>query len=217
MRTTSPQFSFYNIIQRSMFSGIVEEMATVVAVKSWQGNIDFTLRCSFVDELKIDQSVAHNGVCLTVVHIAADTYTVTAMKETLERTNLAHLCVGDKVNVERSMVMNGRLDGHIVQGHVDETATCVAMDDADGSTYFTFRYKADMEMARRGYFTVDKGSVTVNGVSLTVISPTDDTFRVAIIPYTRENTNFRDIQVGTVVNIEFDILGKYLARLRHFG
>lgn len=200
-----------------MFSGIVEEMATVVAVKSWQGNIDFTLRCSFVDELKIDQSVAHNGVCLTVVHIAADTYTVTAMKETLERTNLAHLCEGDKVNVERSMVMNGRLDGHIVQGHVDETATCVAMDDADGSTYFTFRYKADMEMARRGYFTVDKGSVTVNGVSLTVISPTDDTFRVAIIPYTRENTNFRDIQVGTVVNIEFDILGKYLARLRHFG
>ena len=200
-----------------MFSGIVEEMATVVAVKSWQGNIDFTLRCSFVNELKIDQSVSHNGVCLTVVHIADGTYTVTAMKETLERTNLAHLREGDRVNVERSMVMNGRLDGHIVQGHVDETATCVAMDDADGSTYFTFRYKADVEMARRGYFTVDKGSVTVNGVSLTVISPTDDTFRVAIIPYTRENTNFCDIQVGTVVNIEFDILGKYLSRLRHFG
>lgn len=200
-----------------MFSGIVEEMATVVAVKSWQGNIDFTLRCSFVDELKIDQSVSHNGVCLTVVRIADGTYTVTAMKETLERTNLARLREGDRVNVERSMVMNGRLDGHIVQGHVDETATCVAMDDADGSTYFTFRYKADVEMARRGYFTVDKGSVTVNGVSLTVISPTDDTFRVAIIPYTRENTNFCDIQVGTVVNIEFDILGKYLSRLRHFG
>ncbi len=199
-----------------MFSGIVEEMATVVAVKKWQGNMDFTLRCSFVDKLKIDQSVAHNGVCLTVVAIANGTYTVTAMKETLDRTNLALLREGDKVNVERSMVMNGRLDGHIVQGHVDETATCVAMDDADGSTYFTFQYKEDREMARRGYFTVDKGSVTVNGVSLTVVSPTDDTFKVAIIPYTRENTNFRDIQVGTVVNIEFDILGKYLARLRHF-
>ena len=209
------QFSFFKSI-RIMFSGIVEEMATVVAVRKWQGNMDFTLRCSFVDELKIDQSVAHNGVCLTVVAIADGTYTVTAMKETLDRTNLSLLRAGDKVNVERSMVMNGRLDGHIVQGHVDETATCVAMDDADGSTYFPFRYAADREMARRGYFTVDKGSVTVNGVSLTVISPTDDTFRVAIIPYTREHTNFSDIHVGTVVNIEFDILGKYLARLRHF-
>ncbi len=209
------QFSFFKSI-RIMFSGIVEEMATVVAVRKWQGNMDFTLRCSFVDELKIDQSVAHNGVCLTVVAIADGTYTVTAMKETLDRTNLSLLRAGDKVNVERSMVMNGRLDGHIVQGHVDVTATCVAMDDADGSTYFTFRYAADREMARRGYFTVDKGSVTVNGVSLTVISPTDDTFRVAIIPYTREHTNFSDIHVGTVVNIEFDILGKYLARLRHF-
>lgn len=200
-----------------MFSGIVEEMATVVAVKKYQGNIDFTLRCSFVDELKIDQSVAHNGVCLTVVAITDGTYTVTAMKETLDRTNLSQLSVGDKVNVERSMLMNGRLDGHIVQGHVDETATCVAMVDADGSTYFTFQYKADKEMSKRGYFTVDKGSVTVNGVSLTVINPTDDTFQVAIIPYTRENTNFRDIQLGTEVNIEFDILGKYLARLSHFA
>ena len=199
-----------------MFSGIVEEMATVVAVRKYQGNMDFTLRCSFVDELKIDQSVAHNGVCLTVVAIADGTYTVTAMKETLERTNLGQLSPGDKVNVERSMPMNGRLDGHIVQGHVDQTATCVATNDADGSTYFTFRYNANPEMARRGYFTVDKGSVTVNGVSLTVISPTDDSFQVAIIPYTRANTNFCDIRVGTVVNIEFDILGKYIARLRHF-
>lgn len=192
-------------------------MATVVAVRKYQENIDFTLRCSFVNELKIDQSVAHNGVCLTVVDIADGAYTVTAMKETLDRTNFGLLKEGDKVNVERSMMMNGRLDGHIVQGHVDETATCVAMEDADGSTYFTFQYKADKEMARRGYFTVDKGSVTVNGVSLTVVSPTDNTFQVAIIPYTRQNTNFCDIRVGTVVNLEFDILGKYIARLQHFA
>lgn len=199
-----------------MFSGIVEEMATVVAIRKYGENIDFSLSCSFVGELKIDQSVSHNGVCLTVVGIDGDTYTVTAMKETLDRSNLGLLKVGDKMNVERSMVMNGRLDGHIVQGHVDETAECVGMRDADGSTYFTFRYKLDREMARRGYFTVDKGSVTVNGVSLTVISPTDNEFTVAIIPYTRENTNFHDMHVGSVVNIEFDILGKYIARLRHF-
>ena len=199
-----------------MFSGIVEEQATVVAIKKYGENIDFTLSCSFVDELKIDQSVSHNGVCLTVVDIKDGTYTVTAMKETLDRSNLGLLKVGDKVNVERSMLMNGRLDGHIVQGHVDETAECVAMKDADGSTYFTFRYKLDSDMARRGYFTVDKGSVTVNGVSLTVISPTDNEFTVAIIPYTRENTNFHDMHIGSKVNIEFDILGKYIARLRHF-
>lgn len=199
-----------------MFSGIVEEMATVVAIKHDRENIDFTLKCSFTNELKIDQSVSHNGVCLTVVNIKDDTYTVTAMKETLDRSNLGLLKVGDHVNVERSMLMNGRLDGHIVQGHVDETAKCIKMEDADGSTYFTFEYKLDKDMARRGYFTVDKGSVTVNGVSLTVISPTDNTFTVAIIPYTRQNTNFADIQVGTTVNIEFDILGKYIARLRHF-
>ena len=199
-----------------MFSGIVEEMATVVAIKHDKENIDFTLKCSFVDELKIDQSVAHNGVCLTVVDIKDGTYTVTAMKETLLRSNLGLLKVGDHVNVERSMLMNGRLDGHIVQGHVDETAKCVEMKDADGSTYFTFEYKLDKDMARRGYFTVDKGSVTVNGVSLTVIAPTDNTFTVAIIPYTRKNTNFKDITVGSTVNLEFDILGKYIARLRHF-
>lgn len=196
-----------------MFSGIVEEMATVVAIRKYGENVDFTLKCSFVEELKIDQSVAHNGVCLTVVSITDGAYTVTAMKETLDRSNLGGLKVGDRVNVERSMLMNGRLDGHIVQGHVDETARCIDMRDADGSTYFTFEYPLDREMARRGYFTVDKGSVTVNGVSLTVCEPTDNTFTVAIIPYTRENTNFADIQVGTVVNIEFDILGKYIARL----
>ena len=197
-----------------MFSGIIEEFATVVAIRHDQDNIHFTLTCSFVDELSIDQSVSHNGVCLTVVEITDNNYVVTAMRETLERSNLGLLKVGDKVNVERSMLMNGRLDGHIVQGHVDMTATCIAMEDAAGSTYFTFQYPYDREMASRGYFTVDKGSVTVNGVSLTVCNPTDDTFQVAIIPYTMEHTNFCDIQVGTVVNIEFDILGKYIARLQ---
>ena len=197
-----------------MFSGIIEEFATVVAIKHDRENIDFTLTCSFVNELKIDQSVAHNGVCLTVVSIDGNQYTVTAMKETLDRSNLGLLSVGDKVNVERSMLMNGRLDGHIVQGHVDHTARCIAVDDADGSTYFTFQYDYDADMARNGYFTVDKGSVTVNGVSLTVCRPTRDTFQVAIIPYTFEHTNFQDIRVGTVVNIEFDILGKYIARLQ---
>ena len=197
-----------------MFSGIVEEMAVVTAIRKYEGNIDFTLRCSFVDELKIDQSIAHNGVCLTVVSIVDGTYTVTAMRETLERSNLGLLKEGDHVNVERSMMMNGRLDGHIVQGHVDETARCIDMQDADGSTYFTFEYEENREMARRGYFTVDKGSVTVNGVSLTVCEPTNNTFKVAIIPYTRENTNFCDMHVGSVVNLEFDILGKYIARLQ---
>ena len=189
-----------------MFSGIIEEFATVVAIHKDRDNIDFTLRCSFVDELSIDQGVAHNGVCLIVVRIENGTYVVTAMKETLQ--------IGDKVNVERSMLMNGRLDGHIVQGHVDETARCIAVEDANGSTYFTFEYQLDLEMARNGYFTVDKGSVTVNGVSLTVCNPTANTFQVAIIPYTMEHTNFQDIRVGTVVNIEFDILGKYIARLQ---
>ena len=198
-----------------MFSGIIEEFATVTAIKHDRENIDFTLTCSFVGELKIDQSIAHNGVCLTVVDISTpDTYTVTAMKETLDRTNLGLLRVGDKVNVERSMLMNGRLDGHIVQGHVDQTARCTAVEDADGSKYFTFEYPENREMARRGYFTVDKGSVTVNGVSLTVCNPTNNTFQVAIIPYTFEHTNFCDIRVGTVVNLEFDILGKYIARLQ---
>lgn len=197
-----------------MFSGIVEEMATLVALRNDKENVDFTLTCSFTNELKIDQSVSHNGVCLTVVNIDGDKYMVTAMKETLERSNLGLLKVGDKVNVERSMLMNGRLDGHIVQGHVDGTAKCIEMRDADGSTYYTFQYAFDKAMAERGYFTVDKGSVTVNGVSLTVCNPTEDAFTVAIIPYTHDNTNFCDIKEGSIVNIEFDILGKYIARLQ---
>lgn len=196
-----------------MFSGIVEECATVVGIVREQENLHLTLECRFVDELKIDQSVAHNGVCLTVVSLENGTYTVTAMKETIERSNLGLLQVGDKVNVERSMVMNGRLDGHIVQGHVDQTAVCTKVEDAEGSWYYTFKYDFDKEMARRGYFTVDKGSVTVNGVSLTVCNPTADTFQVAIIPYTHDNTNFNAIREGSVVNIEFDIIGKYMARM----
>ena len=199
-----------------MFSGIVEEFATVVAIKKDRENVDFTLKCSFLDELKIDQSVAHNGVCLTVVKIENGTYVVTAMKETLDRSNLGDLNVGDKVNVERSMMMNGRLDGHIVQGHVDQTAVCTAKEDQQGSYTFTFQYDCDKEMAKRGYITVDKGSVTVNGVSLTVCNPTDNSFQVNIIPYTYDNTNFQSIEVGTKVNIEFDIIGKYIARIANF-
>ncbi len=199
-----------------MFSGIIEEFAEVKAIVKELDNVHLTLSCSFVDELKIDQSVAHNGVCLTVVRIENGTYTVTAMKETLERSNLGLLKVGDKVNVERSMLMNGRLDGHIVQGHVDQTARCIQVEDANGSYVYTFQYDFDPEMARRGYLTVDKGSVTVNGVSLTVCNPTDNTFQVCIIPYTYEHTNFHTIQVGSVVNLEFDIIGKYLSRMMQF-
>lgn len=200
-----------------MFSGIVEQMARVVAIQKDHTNVHFTFTCPFARELSIDQSVAHNGVCLTVVKQEGDTYVVTAMQETLLRSNLGFLKVGDEVNVERSMPLNDRLDGHIVQGHVDETAECIKRKEADGSWYFTFRYKFDKEQAKRGYFTVDKGSVCVNGVSLTVCEPTDDTFTVAIIPYTYEHTNFHAIEVGTKVNIEFDIIGKYIARLSHFA
>ena len=189
-------------------------MARVVAIEHEQDNVHLTLTCPFVEELSIDQSIAHNGVCLTVVRLEGDTYTVTAMRETLERSNLGLLKVGDEVNVERSMLMNGRLDGHIVQGHVDQTATCIAVEDQQGSHQYTFKYECTQEMVRHGYFTVDKGSVTVNGVSLTVCRPTADTFQVCIIPYTYDNTNFHAIQPGTVVNIEFDIIGKYIARLQ---
>lgn len=196
-----------------MFSGIVEGMARVEAIQHDQDNVHLTLSCPFVDELGVDQSIAHNGVCLTVVAIENGTYTVTAMRETLERSNLGLLKVGDEINVERSMMLNGRLDGHIVQGHVDQTATCIDVEDQDGSYQFTFRYESNREMVRHGYFTVDKGSVTVNGVSLTVCRPTENTFQVCIIPYTFEHTNFQFIKVGSVVNIEFDIIGKYLARM----
>ena len=199
-----------------MFSGIVEEFATDVAIEKDMENVHFTLTSSFVDELKIDQSVAHNGVCLTVVKIDGASYVVTAMKETLLRSNLGLLKVGDKVNVERSMMMNGRLDGHIVQGHVDQTAVCVGKEDQQGSYTFTFKYTFDKSMARKGYMTVDKGSVTVNGVSLTVCNSQDDCFQVNIIPYTYDNTNFHQIEIGTVVNLEFDIIGKYIARINSF-
>ena len=199
-----------------MFSGIIEEAAQVVALEKDQENLHITMSCSFTNELTIDQSVAHNGVCLTVVSKTDDTYTVTAIKETLDRTNLGLLVPGSKVNLERSMLMNGRLDGHIVQGHVDQTAVCQEVKEADGSWYYTFEYVFDKEMAKRGYMTVDKGSVTVNGVSLTVCNPTDDSFQVAIIPYTHEHTNFHQIEVGTVVNIEFDIIGKYVSRMMSF-
>ena len=191
-------------------------MATLINIEHEQENIHLTLRCSFTDELKIDQSIAHNGVCLTIVRLKDETYTVTAMKETLERSNIGSLKIGDHINIERSMTMNGRLDGHIVQGHVDQTAKCVNIEDADGSTYFTFEYPFNSQLAQRGYFTVDKGSVTVNGVSLTVCEPTNNSFKVAIIPYTKENTNFADIEIDSIVNIEFDILGKYIARLNTF-
>lgn len=196
-----------------MFSGIVEEAATVVALNKENENLHITMTCSFVHELKIDQSIAHNGVCLTVVSMTDNSYTVTAIKETLECSNLGLLKVGDKVNLERSMLMNGRLDGHIVQGHVDQTAKCIQVDEADGSWYFTFEYGFDKEMAKKGYLTVDKGSVTVNGVSLTVCNPTDNSFQVAIIPYTYEYTNFHQIKAGSVVNLEFDIIGKYISRI----
>ena len=200
-----------------MFSGIVEEAAKVVNITRDGGNVHLTLTCSFVNELKIDQSVAHNGVCLTVVNLPGDgTYTVTAIQETLDRSNLGDLKVGDLVNLERSMLMNGRLDGHIVQGHVDCTATCQSVEEADGSRYYHFRYNVDKEMARKGYVTVEKGSVTVNGVSLTVCNSEADSFRVAIIPYTFEHTNFKNIQPGTRVNLEFDIIGKYLSRMMEF-
>ncbi|MCI6523469.1 MAG: riboflavin synthase [Parabacteroides sp.] len=196
-----------------MFSGIVEEAAQVVALQADKGNLHLTMRCTFVNELKIDQSVAHNGVCLTVVSKTADTYTVTAVQETLERSNLGKLKVGDKVNLERSMLMNGRLDGHIVQGHVDQTAVCTEVREADGSWYYTFTYRFDKTMARQGYLTVEKGSVCVNGVSLTVCNSKDDSFQVAIIPYTHDHTNFCQMEQGTVVNLEFDIVGKYISRM----
>lgn len=201
-----------------MFSGIVEEAAEVVSLKREGTNLHITMRCSFADELKIDQSVSHNGVCLTVVSLPGDgTYTVTAIQETLDRSNLGRLKVGDLVNLERSMLMNGRLDGHIVQGHVDQTAECTDLQEMEGSWYYTFKYATSPEMVKRGYLTVDKGSVTVNGVSLTVCEPAADSFKVAIIPYTHEHTNFCRIQPGTIVNLEFDIIGKYIARIAELG
>lgn len=197
-----------------MFSGIVEEAAPVVSLREEGGNLHITMKCSFAEELTIDQSVAHNGVCLTVVALPGDgTYTVTAIRETLNRSNLGDLREGSLVNLERSMKLDGRLDGHIVQGHVDTTAVCTDVIDEEGSRRYVFRYDVAPEMRRNGYVTVEKGSVTVNGVSLTVCDSHDNGFSVAIIPYTYENTNFKEIGPGTKVNLEFDIIGKYVARI----
>lgn len=192
-----------------MFSGIVEEAAEVVKLEKDKDNLHITMRCSFVNELKIDQSISHNGVCLTVVKKNKDTYTVTAIKETLEKSNLGLLKPGDKVNLERSTKLDGRLDGHMVQGHVDQTAVCTSVREAGGSWYYAFEY----EPAQDDYLTVEKGSISVNGVSLTVVNSKAKSFEVAIIPFTWEVTNFHQIKKGTVVNLEFDILGKYIARI----
>jgi riboflavin synthase len=199
-----------------MFSGIVEGMGKIVAIEKERENVHLTLSCDFVSDLKVDQSVSHNGVCLTVVKKTNSTYTVTAIQETLLKSNLGLVNVGDQVNLERSMMMNGRLDGHIVQGHVDQTAVCSAIKESEGSWYFTFTYEFDREKALKGYMTVEKGSATVNGVSLTVVNSQDNSFQVAIIPYTYEHTNFHAFKVGSVVNLEFDIIGKYLSRLASY-
>lgn len=191
-----------------MFSGIVEEAAPVVKLEKEGGNLHITMKCSFVKDLKIDQSIAHNGVCLTVVRKDDETYTVTAIQETLQKSNLGLLKVGDKVNLERSMTMDKLLDGHLVQGHVDQTAVCTEVKEADGSWYYTFEYDPST-----GNITVEKGSISVNGVSLTVVNSQTGKFSVAIIPYTYQVTNFHQIQVGTVVNLEFDIIGKYIQKI----
>ena len=192
-----------------MFSGIVEEAAKVVTLEKEQENLHITMNCSFTDELKIDQSISHNGVCLTVVDISGDTYTVTAIKETLMKSNLGLLELGDKVNLERSTRLDSRMDGHMVQGHVDLTATCTKVTEAEGSWYYTFEFEPSGEE----HITVEKGSVSVNGVSLTVVNSQESSFQVAIIPFTYELTNFHQFKVGTVVNLEFDIIGKYIARI----
>lgn len=199
-----------------MFSGIVEEYAEVVALRSEGDNLHITMTCSFTYELKIDQSIAHNGVCLTVVSLEGNTYTVTAIRETLEKSNLGLLQVGDLVNLERSLLMGGRLDGHIVQGHVDQTARCSQVRTMEGSWYYRFEYDVNPEMLKRGYMTVEKGSVCVNGVSLTVVNAQKNSFEVAIIPYTHDHTNFCRIEPGSVVNLEFDIIGKYLCGMQAY-
>lgn len=192
-----------------MFSGIVEEAAPVIRLEKEKDNLHITMKCSFVKELKIDQSISHNGVCLTVVKKDDETYTVTAIKETLEKTNLGLLKPGDRINLERSTKLDGRLDGHMVQGHVDQTALCTEVKEAGGSWYYTFQYKPLQD----DYITVEKGSISVNGVSLTVVNSKPESFQVAIIPFTYQVTNFHQINRGTVVNIEFDILGKYIAKI----
>ncbi|NNK81544.1 MAG: riboflavin synthase [Flavobacteriaceae bacterium] len=191
-----------------MFTGIIESLGTITKIFKDQGNIHITVKSSLTKELKIDQSLAHDGVCLTVVEIENDTYTVTAIKETLEKSSLGHLKVGDEVNLERAMQLGERLDGHIVQGHVDQTAVCTNVEEQEGSWMFSFEYDKGPEN-----ITIEKGSITINGVSLTVVGSKINTFKVAIIPYTYDNTNFHNYKIGSIVNLEFDVIGKYVARL----
>ena len=191
-----------------MFTGIIEEIGKIVRIEREQANLHLYVKSSFTNELKIDQSVAHNGVCLTVVAIDGDVYQVTAIAETLAKTHLGSLQVGDAVNLERGMLLNTRLDGHIVQGHIDQTGTCTAIQEEAGSTRFTFQYNPST-----GNVVIEKGSITVNGVSLTVVDATRDSFSVAVIPYTLAHTNLQHLQIGSVVNLEFDVIGKYVARL----
>ncbi|MFS4455062.1 riboflavin synthase [Maribacter sp. 2304DJ31-5] len=191
-----------------MFTGIIETLGEVTALEKKAGNLNISIKASITPELKIDQSVAHNGVCLTVVHISGNIYTVTAIDETLQKTNLGGLTIGDKVNLERAMVLGSRLDGHIVQGHVDQTGTCTGITQADGSWIFSFAYDAST-----GNPTIEKGSVTIDGISLTVVDSGTNTFKVAIIPYTHEHTRFNTYEVGSIVNLEFDVIGKYVAKL----
>ncbi|TYP77039.1 riboflavin synthase [Aquimarina intermedia] len=191
-----------------MFTGIIEELGKVHQLVSEKENLHITIKATLASELKIDQSVSHNGICLTVVAIHNDTYTVTAIKETLMKTNLSSLKVGDRVNLERGMKLGARLDGHLVQGHVDQTGICKSVKEAKGSWYYTFTYDPD-----QGNVTIEKGSITVNGVSLTVVNSKDGEFSVAIIPFTYQHTTFNTLETGSVVNLEFDVIGKYVARL----
>lgn len=195
-----------------MFTGIVEEVGEIVEITKEQGNLNVHVAAAMTSELKIDQSVAHNGVCLTVVALDDRSYQVTAIQETLEKTNLGDLSVGDSVNLERGMKLGARLDGHIVQGHVDQTAECTAIKEENGSWVFTFKYDATL-----GNVTIEKGSITINGVSLTVVNSGIDHFSVAIIPYTYNNTTFKDLKKGDTVNLEFDVIGKYVKRLTQIG
>jgi riboflavin synthase len=191
-----------------MFSGIIEGLGEVVSLRKEKNNLHITVKSDFTHELKVDQSIAHNGVCLTVVNIENDTYTVTAIDETLSKTNLGLLQIGDKINLERCMKLGDRLDGHIVQGHVDQTGICTMVQETNGSWLFTFEYDS-----AKNNITVEKGSITINGVSLTVVNSMANSFSVCIIPYTFNHTNFHTFKKGTVVNLEFDILGKYISRL----
>lgn len=191
-----------------MFTGIIENLGAVTNLEKVEGNLNLTIRSKITSELKIDQSIAHNGICLTVVDILADEYTVTAIKETIDKTNIGDLQIGDSVNLERAMKLGDRLDGHIVQGHVDQIGTCTGLKEENGSWFFTFNYDSSL-----GNITIEKGSATVNGVSLTVVNSGKDNFSVAIIPYTYEHTNFKHLKIGSRINLEFDVLGKYIQKL----